>query len=73
MVIAASVANFKDLIFDIVGSKTPAFLLSRTVPVKNTKHFNRLNSRHTVYLTGRKPYLFPIPINAYKNVLSTLT
>ena len=32
IVIAASVANLRLLIFDIVGSKTPAFLLSRTTP-----------------------------------------
>ena len=29
---AASVANFKDLIFEMAGSNTPAFLLSLTTP-----------------------------------------
>ena len=32
IVIAASVANFSDLIFEMAGSKTPACRLSRTAP-----------------------------------------
>ena len=34
---AASVANFKHLILLMVGSKTPAFLLSRTTPLTKSK------------------------------------
>ena len=47
IVMAASVANLRDLILEIAGSKTPAFLLSLTVPsvrsrptLKNSSHFD---------------------------------
>lgn len=37
IVIAASVANLRDLTFDILGSKTPAFKLLRTFPFARSR------------------------------------
>ena len=39
IVIAASAANFSDFILVIAGSKTPAFLLSLTVPQMRSKPY----------------------------------
>lgn len=41
IVIAASVANFKDFTFEIAGSNTPACLLSRTLPSCKSKPYLR--------------------------------
>ena len=52
IVIAASVANFRHLILLMHGSRTPAFLLSRTLPSIRSKPILEKQKNTTV---NRKP------------------
>ena len=52
--IAASVANFKHLIFEMAGSKTPAALLSRIFPSIRSKPYLKNGIFNLLIFTNNK-------------------